>query len=89
MLWRANALLRAKHGSKAVEEFRRLTNLRKGFPADPAGALAVLGLARAYVQTGDANSGRRCYEEFRTLWKDADPDLPVLKQATVELSVLN
>lgn len=89
MFWRANGLLQARHGREALEEFRRLTSLRNGFPADPAGALAVLGLARAYVQTGDANSGRRCYEEFRTLWKDADPDLPVLKRATVESSMLN
>jgi Flp pilus assembly protein TadD len=89
MFWRANALLQARHGSEAAEEFRRLANLRKGFPADPAGALAVLGLGWAYMQMGDASSGRSCYEEFRTLWKDADSDLPVLKQATVEFSMLN
>ncbi len=89
MYWRANALLQARHGSEAVEEFRRLANLRKGFPGDPAGTLAGLGLARAYLQTGDATSGRNCYEEFKTLWKDADPGLRVLNQFTVESSRLN
>ena len=88
MLTRANALLQAKRAAEAVEEYRVVVNLRKGFPSDPAGALAQLGLARAYTLAGDANSGRVAYQDFLTLWKDADADVPILKQASTEYAKL-
>ena len=48
------------------------------------GALAHLGLARAYMLQGDSEKARTKYEDFLTLWKDADPDIPILKQAKAE-----
>jgi Tfp pilus assembly protein PilF len=88
MLARANAYLQGRHSSQAVEEFSRVANLRKGFPADPAGALAELGLARAYAQAGDKDSARAAYHEFLTGWKDADPNRPTLQKAKAEYAHL-
>jgi cytochrome c-type biogenesis protein CcmH/NrfG len=48
------------------------------------GALARLGLARAYAMEGDTAKARTAYQDFLTLWKDADPDIPILKQAKAE-----
>jgi len=52
--------------------------------SEPIGALAHLGLARAYALEGDVPRAKSGYREFLALWKDADPDLPILKQAKVE-----
>ena len=52
------------------------------------GALAHLGLARAYVLQGDAAKARAAYQDFLTLWKDADPDIPVLIAAESEYAKL-
>jgi hypothetical protein len=54
----------------------------------PIGALAHLGLARAYVLQGDTVKARTAYQDFLTLWKDADPDIPVLKEAKAEYAKL-
>jgi len=50
----------------------------------PLGALARLGLARAYAMQGDSAKAHTAYHDFLTLWKDADPDIPILKQAKAE-----
>ena len=50
--------------------------------------LAQVGLARAHALSGDSTGGRKAYEEFFTLWKDADPDIPILKQAKAEYAKL-
>ena len=52
------------------------------------GALARLGLARAYAMQGDTVKARTAYQDFLTLWKDADPDIPILKQAKAEYAKL-
>ena len=52
------------------------------------GALARLGIARAYVLDGDTQKARAAYQDFLTLWKDADADIPVLKQAKTEYGKL-
>jgi hypothetical protein len=52
------------------------------------GALAHLGLARAYALEGDTVRGRAAYEDFLTVWKDADADIPILKQAKAEYTKL-
>jgi hypothetical protein len=52
------------------------------------GALAHLGLARAYALQGDTVKARAAYNDFFTLWKDADPDIPVLKEAKAEYAKL-
>jgi eukaryotic-like serine/threonine-protein kinase len=54
----------------------------------PLGALAQLGLGRAYALQGDSAKARSAYQNFLALWKDADPDIPVLKQAKVEYAKL-
>jgi len=50
----------------------------------PWGALARLGLARAYAMRGDTAKARTAYQDFLTIWKDADPDIPILKEAKAE-----
>ena len=52
------------------------------------GRLAHLGLARAYAMQGDTAKARAAYQDFLTLWKDADADIPVLKQAKAEYAKL-
>jgi len=54
----------------------------------PLGALAHLGLARAYAMSGDPAKSRAAYQDFLTLWKDADPDIPILKEAKAEYAKL-
>jgi hypothetical protein len=51
---------------------------------DPVGALAHLLLGRAYELSGDDTKARSAYQDFLSLWKDADPDIPILKQAKAE-----
>jgi hypothetical protein len=52
------------------------------------GALARLGLARAYAMSGDTAKARSAYQDFLTLWKGADPDIPILKEAQAEYAKL-
>jgi eukaryotic-like serine/threonine-protein kinase len=54
----------------------------------PIGALARLGLGRAYVLQGDTPKAKCAYESFLTLWKDADPDIPILRRAKAEYAKL-
>ena len=56
--------------------------------ACPLGALAHLGLARSYVVAGDTSKAKVVYQEFLTLWKDADHDIPILKEAKAEYAKL-
>jgi hypothetical protein len=57
--------------------------------SEPIGALARLGLARASALQGDTIKARAAYQDFLTLWKDADPDVPILIAAKSEYSKLN
>jgi hypothetical protein len=50
----------------------------------PLGTLAHLGLARAYALSGDATKAKPAYQDFFAIWKDADPDIPILKEAKAE-----
>jgi hypothetical protein len=50
----------------------------------PIGALAHLGLSRAYALSGDKTKAKSAHQDFLTIWKDADPDIPMLKQARAE-----
>jgi predicted Zn-dependent protease len=54
----------------------------------PLGALAHLGLARAYALQGDTAKSRTAYQDFLALWKDADPDIPILQEAKAEYAKL-
>jgi hypothetical protein len=55
---------------------------------DPIGVLAHLNLGRAYALQGDTAKAKTAYDDFLTLWKDADPDIPILKQAKAEYAKL-
>ncbi len=84
MLVRANAFLQAKRTAEAKEEFGRVVALRARFPFDPACALAQLGLARAHAVAGEEGQSRDAYQVVLGLWKDADSDIPLLKEAMAE-----
>jgi len=83
---RASALLMAGRGPEAAQEFQAVLALRRYSP-DPTIPFAQLGLARALATT-DKAAARTAYQDFFSLWKDADPDLPILKQAKAEYAKL-
>src|SRR5215469_360492 len=85
---RGQAYLLAGQGEEAAAEFRRIIDHRGIVLNFPLGVLAHVGLGRAYVLQGDSAHARSTYQEFITLWKDADPDIPILKQAKAEYSKL-
>jgi hypothetical protein len=82
---RGEAYLLARQGAEAAAEFQKILEHPGVVVNEPIAALARLGLARAYVLQ-DAARARGTYKEFLTIWKDADPDIPVLKQAQAEYS---
>ncbi len=71
-------------GNRAAAEFQKFIDHRGVVMNFPWGALARLGLARACAMQGDTAKSRAAYQDFLTLWKDADPDIPILKQAKAE-----
>ena len=85
---RGEAYLAARQGSEAAAEFQKILDHRGLVLNQPIGALAHLGLGRAYVLQGDTAKAKAAYQDFLTLWKDADPDIPVLQQAKAEYGKL-
>jgi tetratricopeptide (TPR) repeat protein len=85
---RGEAFLAAHQGAEAAAEFQKLLDHRGIVLADPVGALAHLQLGRAYVLSGDKIKAKAAYQDFLTLWKDADPGVPILKQAQAEYAKL-
>jgi serine/threonine protein kinase/tetratricopeptide (TPR) repeat protein len=85
---RGLAYLQNKQGPEAVAEFQKILDHRDALGATPYMALANLGLGRASLLTGDAAKARIAYQDFFNLWKDADPDIPILKQAKAEYAKL-
>jgi predicted Zn-dependent protease len=85
---RGEAYLMLHDGTRAATEFQKFIDHRGLVRNLPWGALARLGLARAYAMQGDTTKARAAYQEFLTIWKDADPDVPILKQAQTEYSKL-
>jgi eukaryotic-like serine/threonine-protein kinase len=81
-------LMQAK-GQEAVSEFRKIVNQRGLDPLSPYYPLAHLGVARGYAMAGQINESRKAYELFFTLWKNADPNLPVVLQARAEYQRLH
>ena len=81
---RGEAYLMLHDGNGAAAEFQKFIDHRGVVGNFPWGALARLGLARAYALQGDTAKARAAYQDFLTLWKDADPDIPILKQAKAE-----
>jgi eukaryotic-like serine/threonine-protein kinase len=74
----------AHQGSAALAEFQKILNHRSVVLNQPIGALAHLGLARAYSLSSDTAKAKSAYQDFFSLWKDADPDIPILKAAKAE-----
>jgi len=85
---RGQAYLAAHNGSAAATEFRKLLDHRGIVINFPLGALAHLGLARAHALSGDTTKARAAYQDFFALWKEADPDIPILKEARAEFAKL-
>jgi eukaryotic-like serine/threonine-protein kinase len=85
---RAQAYLKANRPSDAEQEFQKVIALKSSSPADPLISLAQLGLARAYALQGSKDQARIAYQNFLALWKNADPDIPTLKQAQAEYAKL-
>jgi hypothetical protein len=75
-------------GSAAAAEFQKFLDHRGVVVNCPLGALACLGLARGYAMQGDAAKATAPYQDFLTLWKDADPDVPILIAAKAECAKL-
>jgi predicted Zn-dependent protease len=85
---RGEAYLAAHEGSKAAVEFQKIIDHRGIVENSPIGALAHLPLGRAYAMVGDAAKAKTAYKDFLTLWKDADPAIPILKEAKAEYAKL-
>jgi cytochrome c-type biogenesis protein CcmH/NrfG len=85
---RGEAYLAAHQGSEAAVEFQKILGHRRIVLDEPIGALAHLQLGRAYAMQGDTTKAKAAYEDFLTLWNDADPDIPILKQAKAEYAKL-
>ncbi len=81
---RGEAYLMLHDGKHAAAEFQKYIDHRGGVRNAPWGALAHLGLARAYAMQGDTTKARAAYQDFLTIWQDADRDLPILIQANAE-----
>jgi hypothetical protein len=80
--------LRGRQGKEAAAEFQRILDHRSLGAVRPLYAVSYVGLARAYALTGDAAKARAAYQDFFALWKDADPDIPILKEANAEYAKL-
>jgi tetratricopeptide (TPR) repeat protein len=85
---RGQAYLQAKRGADAAAEFQKIIDHRGIDSSFPVHSLAKLGLGRAYAMTGDSAKARAAYQDFLALWKDADPDVPILQQAKAEYEKL-
>jgi eukaryotic-like serine/threonine-protein kinase len=82
------AYLAAKQGAAAVNEFQKILDHAGVVGNEPLAALALLGLGRAYALAGDSAKSKTAYQDFFALWKDADPGVPILKQAKAEFAKL-
>jgi serine/threonine protein kinase/tetratricopeptide (TPR) repeat protein len=85
---RGEAYLAGGNAEKAAAEFQKVIKRRGLVLADPIGALAHLQLGRAYTRLGDRAKAKAAYEQFLSLWQQADPDLTILKQAKSEYATL-
>ena len=85
---RGEAHLAAHQGAEAAIEFQKILDHRGVVGSDPIGVLAHLQLGRAYSLTGDKIKAKSAYQDFLTLWKDADPDIPIFRAAKQEYARL-
>jgi eukaryotic-like serine/threonine-protein kinase len=85
---RGVAYLASNQGNSAVREFQKFFDHRGVVINYPLASLAHLGLGRAYAISGNTAKAKAAYQDFFTLWKDADLDIPILKQAKAEYAKL-
>jgi tetratricopeptide (TPR) repeat protein len=85
---RGAAYLAARQGASAVAEFQKILDHPGVVVNEPIGALSHLGLGRAYALAGDTAKAKTAYQDFLALWKNADPDIPILQQAKAEYAKL-
>jgi tetratricopeptide (TPR) repeat protein/predicted Ser/Thr protein kinase len=85
---RGEAYLAARAGAEAAAEFQKILDHQGATAIGPVYPLAYLGLGRAWALAGDSARSRRAYQDFLALWKDADPDIPILQQARQEYAKL-
>ena len=85
---RGEALLAVHRYPEAAAEFQKILEHRGLVGADPIGALAHLQLGRAFVLSEDKIKAKAAYQGFLTVWKDADPGIPILTQAQTEYAKL-
>ena len=85
---RGEAYVAAHQGSAAAAEFQKILGHPGVVVNEPIGALAHLGMARAYAISGDTVKAKSAYQDFFALWKDADPDIPILIAAKSEYAKL-
>ncbi len=85
---RGEAYLAAKQGAAAQVEFQKILDHYGAVGNQPIGALAQLGLARSYTLQGNIPKARAAYSNFLSLWKNADPDVPFLKETKAEFAKL-
>jgi hypothetical protein len=85
---RGKAYLAAHQPVEATAEFQKIINHRSIVLGDPVDAMTRLQLARAFVLSADKLKARAAYQDFLGLWKDADPNIPMLKQAQAEYADL-
>jgi hypothetical protein len=81
-------LLAAHQGKEAAAEFQKILDHRGIVANSPIGALTHLQIGRAYAMQGDTAKAESAYQDFLTLWKDGDPDIPILKEAKAEYAKL-
>jgi hypothetical protein len=86
--FRGTLYLAARQGPQAAVEFEKIQNHRGIVMTDPIGALARLQLGRAHALSGHTAQAQAAYQDFLTLWKDADADIPILRQAKTEYANL-
>ena len=85
---RGQAYLHLRQGKEAAEQFQNILNHRGICGTLVTCSLAHLGLGRARALSGDNAGARTAYQDFFALWKDADPDVPILKEAKAEYTKL-
>jgi tetratricopeptide (TPR) repeat protein len=85
---RGEALVATHRYAEATAEFQKILDHRGIVGLDPIGALAHWQLGRALALSGEEAKAKNAYQDFLTLWKEADPDIPILKQAKTEYAKL-
>jgi eukaryotic-like serine/threonine-protein kinase len=88
MYVRGLAYLAGHQENEAAEQFQRIITHRGVSPVAPVWVLAHLQLGRSFALSGDITRAKAAYQDFLTLWKDADPDIPILKEAKAEYAKL-